>query len=135
MPIPDLPGVLIERDSQEEFWLKNHVARLCNMEGHLRYVMTRLTSFCAELVERFPGSQPVSFSVQDLDKLENQECVYLRTMHLSSSYSLSFWVCEKSDGVRVLFLIVINFETEDQDVFLVSRFVQFTATIFSCYFC
>ncbi|GAA5946865.1 hypothetical protein JCM1841_001201, partial [Sporobolomyces salmonicolor] len=39
---------------------------------------------------RFPGSQPVSFDLHSLQLLETED----------------FWVCEKSDGVRVLVLIV-----------------------------
>ncbi|GAA5946212.1 hypothetical protein JCM10213_001642 [Rhodosporidiobolus nylandii] len=39
---------------------------------------------------RFPGSQPVSFDYESLKLLEKED----------------FWVCEKSDGVRVLVLIV-----------------------------
>lgn len=35
---------------------------------------------------------------------------------------VSFWVCEKSDGVRVLFLIVTDSETLNQTIFLVSCF-------------
>ena len=39
----------------------------------------------------------------------------------------SFWVCEKSDGQRVLVLIAINKATGRQEVFLVSR-ALFTVT-------
>lgn len=55
--------------------------------------------------ERFPGSQPVSFSARDLGKLENQD----------------FWVCEKSDGVRVLFLVVTDYATKDQSIYVIDR--------------
>ncbi|KAL4254093.1 mRNA-capping enzyme subunit alpha [Abortiporus biennis] len=54
---------------------------------------------------RFPGSQPVSFGTKDLEKLESQD----------------FWVCEKSDGVRVLLLILTNLESGSQDVFIIDR--------------
>ncbi|KAF8163615.1 mRNA capping enzyme [Crassisporium funariophilum] len=88
MPIPDLPGVLVPRYSEHEKWLKSHVARMCQLDH-----------------ERFPGSQPVSFGVRDLAKLENQD----------------YWVCEKSDGIRVLFLVVTDWETKDQSVFIIDR--------------
>ncbi|KAF5389883.1 hypothetical protein D9757_003631 [Collybiopsis confluens] len=87
MPVPDLPGNLIPKHSPEESWLKSAVARLCQLEN-----------------ERFPGSQPVSFGIRDLLKLENQD----------------FWVCEKSDGVRVLLFVLFD-ETEGQRVFLIDR--------------
>ncbi|CAA7270917.1 unnamed protein product [Cyclocybe aegerita] len=86
MPIPDLPGELISRHSEQEQWLKMHVARMCGLDH-----------------ERFPGSQPVSFGVRDLEKLENQD----------------YWVCEKSDGVRVLFLVVTDMG--EQSIFIIDR--------------
>ena len=33
MPIPDLPGRLVPRHSDEEKWLKVHVRRMCQMES------------------------------------------------------------------------------------------------------
>ncbi|KAJ2923997.1 hypothetical protein H1R20_g13094, partial [Candolleomyces eurysporus] len=86
--VPDLPGNLVPRFSEQERWLKGHVARLCGLEH-----------------ERFPGSQPVSFGVKDLLKLEQHD----------------FWVCEKSDGVRVLFLIAYDPASNTQAVFLIDR--------------
>ncbi|KAG5649639.1 hypothetical protein H0H81_002738 [Sphagnurus paluster] len=86
--IPDLPGSLVQRNSEQESWLKAHVAKLCHMDR-----------------PRFPGSQPVSFSVRDLDKLERAD----------------YWVCEKSDGVRVLFLIQTDFSSGDQTLYLIDR--------------
>ncbi|KAF9014107.1 mRNA capping enzyme [Cyathus striatus] len=53
--------------------------------------------------ERFPGSQPVSFGTRDLLKLESQD----------------FWVCEKSDGVRVLLLVAIV--DREQLVYIIDR--------------
>ncbi|KAH7104053.1 mRNA capping enzyme, alpha subunit [Auriculariales sp. MPI-PUGE-AT-0066] len=51
----------------------------------------------------FPGSQPVSFSKADIRKLETRE----------------YWVCEKSDGVRVLMLVL---QIEDtHEVWLIDR--------------
>ncbi|KAJ7063434.1 mRNA capping enzyme, catalytic domain-containing protein [Mycena amicta] len=54
---------------------------------------------------RFPGSQPVSFSQADLTRLESQD----------------FWVCEKSDGVRVLLVVLTNPRDGDQQVYLLDR--------------
>ncbi|GAA5884757.1 hypothetical protein JCM6882_005380 [Rhodosporidiobolus microsporus] len=52
---------------------------------------------------RFPGSQPVSFDFESLALLEKED----------------FWVCEKSDGVRVLVLIVAT--GFGQEVYLIDR--------------
>ncbi|KAI0647325.1 mRNA capping enzyme, catalytic domain-containing protein [Trametes meyenii] len=54
--IPDLPGSPIPHGTQQDQWLKHHVAYLCRLEN-----------------ERFPGSQPVSFAAKDLEKLEAQD--------------------------------------------------------------
>ncbi|KAG8790573.1 Dcp1p-Dcp2p decapping enzyme complex alpha subunit [Ceratobasidium sp. 428] len=53
---------------------------------------------------RFIGSQPVSFGSRDLARLERED----------------YWVCEKSDGIRVLVLIV-TFPSNDQEVYLIDR--------------
>ncbi|KAG8746946.1 Dcp1p-Dcp2p decapping enzyme complex alpha subunit [Ceratobasidium sp. 414] len=53
---------------------------------------------------RFIGSQPVSFGSRDLARLERED----------------YWVCEKSDGIRVLVLIV-SFPSNDQEVYLIDR--------------
>ncbi|KAF8077651.1 mRNA capping enzyme [Lyophyllum atratum] len=86
--IPDLPGNLVPRNSEQESWLKAQVAKICHMDR-----------------PRFPGSQPVSFGMRDLDKLE----------------SADYWVCEKSDGVRVLFLINTDLASGDQALYLIDR--------------
>ncbi|GAA5970846.1 hypothetical protein JCM21900_000296 [Sporobolomyces salmonicolor] len=52
---------------------------------------------------RFPGSQPVSFDRHSLQLLETED----------------FWVCEKSDGVRVLVLIVAT--GFGQETYLIDR--------------
>ncbi|GAA6031695.1 hypothetical protein JCM8097_001939 [Rhodosporidiobolus ruineniae] len=52
---------------------------------------------------KFPGSQPVSFDFASLELLEKED----------------FWVCEKSDGVRVLVLIVAT--GFGQEVYLIDR--------------
>lgn len=69
--------------------------------GHLNEHISRL---CNLNSARFPGSQPVSFSSTSLELLE----------------SLDFWVCEKSDGVRILVFIVMNGMSGKQEVWLVS---------------
>ncbi|KAF9500516.1 mRNA capping enzyme [Pleurotus eryngii] len=86
--VPELPGNQVPRHSEQEIWLKRHVARLCQLDH-----------------DRFPGSQPVSFGMRDLMKLERQD----------------YWVCEKSDGVRVLMLIQTDLQTGDQMVYLIDR--------------
>ncbi|KAF8912102.1 mRNA capping enzyme [Gymnopilus junonius] len=68
---------------------KMHIARLCQLNDP----------------EKFPGSQPVSFGVQDLTKLEKQD----------------YWVCEKSDGIRVLLLVATNLDTNDQATYIIDR--------------
>lgn len=59
---------------------------------------------------RFPGAQPVSFTRDSLALLENMD----------------FWVCEKSDGVRVLVFIVMNGQLGQQEAWLVS-YARYTA--------
>ncbi|KAI0729937.1 mRNA capping enzyme, catalytic domain-containing protein [Fomitopsis betulina] len=86
--VPDLPGTPIPQRSDHDRWLKQTVARFCQLEH-----------------ERFPGSQPISFGMQDMQKLDTHD----------------FWVCEKSDGIRVLLFIHTDLETNDQAVFLIDR--------------
>ncbi|GBE82117.1 mRNA capping enzyme [Sparassis latifolia] len=86
--IPDLPGVPVPNRSEQELWLKQLVARLCQLDN-----------------ERFPGSQPISFGTKDLAKLD----------------SLDYWVCEKSDGVRVLLFVQTDIHTTDQAIYLIDR--------------
>ncbi|KAJ7276085.1 mRNA capping enzyme, catalytic domain-containing protein [Mycena haematopus] len=86
--LPDIPGTRVPTRSEQESWLQNHVASLCQIDHR-----------------RFPGSQPVSFTRADLVKLETQD----------------FWVCEKSDGVRVLLLVHTDINTRTQTVYLIDR--------------
>ncbi|KXN91505.1 mRNA-capping enzyme subunit alpha [Leucoagaricus sp. SymC.cos] len=86
--IPGLPGDLVPRNSEQERWLKHHVAKLCHIDH-----------------DRFPGSQPVSFAVKDLARLESHD----------------FWVCEKSDGVRVLLLVLTVPGTGEQTTYIIDR--------------
>lgn len=63
--------------SEQENWLKGLVASLCQIDNdryavHLEDAHHR---FIDVLSCRFPGSQPVSFALRDLTKLEAQECV------------------------------------------------------------
>ncbi|KAL3234824.1 mRNA-capping enzyme subunit alpha [Nakaseomyces bracarensis] len=54
----------------------------------------------------FPGSQPVSFQHSDIqDKLVGQD----------------YYVCEKTDGMRVLMLVVLNPVTGEQGCFMIDR--------------
>ncbi|KAJ7273290.1 mRNA capping enzyme, catalytic domain-containing protein [Mycena rebaudengoi] len=86
--IPDIPGTAVPKHSEQESWLKDQVARMCQMNH-----------------QGFPGSQPVSFATADLAKLENQD----------------FWVCEKSDGIRVLLLVHTDASSQSQAVYLIDR--------------
>ncbi|CCF60591.1 hypothetical protein KAFR_0K02360 [Kazachstania africana CBS 2517] len=54
----------------------------------------------------FPGSQPVSFQHSDIEE---------------KLLSHDYYVCEKTDGLRVLMLIVINPVTGEQGCFMVDR--------------
>ncbi|KAJ3995452.1 mRNA guanylyltransferase [Lentinula boryana] len=67
------------------------------------WLKSSVAQLCRLEHERFPGSQPVSFGTRDLLKLESQD----------------FWVCEKSDGIRVLMFIL--FDQNGQRVFLIDR--------------
>ncbi|KAK4702619.1 mRNA guanylyltransferase, partial [Phenoliferia sp. Uapishka_3] len=69
----------------------------------LHQLKTHLATLCGLQSLRFPGSQPVSFDRDSLQLLERED----------------FWVCEKSDGVRVLVLIVAT--PEGQEVYLIDR--------------
>ena len=72
------------------------------IQGHL---VQRVSELCGLRTSKFPGSQPVSFTSASLEMLE----------------TMDFWVCEKSDGVRVLVFIVMNGATGNQEVWLVSH--------------
>ncbi|OXG93496.1 mRNA guanylyltransferase [Cryptococcus neoformans A2-102-5] len=73
------------------------------------FLAERVSNLCGIGGGKFPGSQPVSFSSSSLDLLEKED----------------FWVCEKSDGVRVLVFIVVNQSTEQQEVWLIDRKQRF----------
>ncbi|KAH7889634.1 mRNA capping enzyme, catalytic domain-containing protein [Phlebopus sp. FC_14] len=86
--IPDIPGIRVPKHSEQEAWLKAQVAALCQLDH-----------------DRFPGSQPISFSLKHLDELEKRD----------------YWVCEKSDGVRVLFFLQTDPNGGSQVVYLIDR--------------
>ncbi|EJD44151.1 mRNA capping enzyme, alpha subunit [Auricularia subglabra TFB-10046 SS5] len=65
-----------------------------------RYV----AQLCGLEKPRFPGAQPVSFVKNDLTRLERTD----------------YWVCEKSDGVRVL-LLIVKCADNTHEVFLIDR--------------
>lgn len=68
------------------------------------YLSSRVAELCGLREPRFPGAQPVSFTSSSLDLLEQK----------------NFWVCEKSDGVRLLVFVVMNGMSGAQEVWLVS---------------
>jgi mRNA guanylyltransferase len=88
-PIPDIPGQEL-LDPQILAFLSSRLSDLCNLNSR---------------TSKFPGSQPVSFTMDSLKMLEDMD----------------FWVCEKSDGVRVLVFVIMNGMTGEQEVWLVSR--------------
>ncbi|KAF8344169.1 mRNA capping enzyme, catalytic domain-containing protein [Cantharellus anzutake] len=57
---------------------------------HAHHLRELVASLCRVEHTRFPGSQPVSFKKLDIERLHKAD----------------YWVCEKSDGIRVLMLIV-----------------------------
>lgn len=74
-------------------------------QANLRSHVANLTGAGSHHHPRFPGAQPVSFTKASLDLLRNED----------------FWVCEKSDGQRVLILVVFNAGMNQQEVFLIDR--------------
>ncbi|KDE04915.1 hypothetical protein, variant [Microbotryum lychnidis-dioicae p1A1 Lamole] len=89
-PVPDrVPGELVQ-DPELLLQVREHLSTLCGLNAL-----------------RFPGSQPVSFDLQSLKMLEEED----------------FWVCEKSDGVRVIVLVVAT--EQGQQTYLVDRRYDF----------
>jgi len=74
-------------------------------EGQTRSLSAKVASLCGLRHSRFPGAQPVSFARSSLDQLKEED----------------YWVCEKSDGQRVLMFIAWNKATEQQEVYLIDR--------------
>ncbi|KAJ7709742.1 mRNA capping enzyme, catalytic domain-containing protein [Mycena rosella] len=122
--VPDVPGTRVPPRSDQESWLKEHVARLCEVDHNRSVRNPSLSSVRRSMstLERFPGSQPVSFAQGDLAKLESQECVILAVSVLIQAKTFpSFWVCEKSDGMRVLLLVHTDTNAGSQTVYLIDR--------------
>ncbi|KAM0788526.1 hypothetical protein ACM66B_001654 [Microbotryomycetes sp. NB124-2] len=80
--------------------------RVENLE-QLDMLRSHLSDLCGIGSHRFPGSQPVSFDKDSIELLKKED----------------FWVCEKSDGVRVL--VLIGATEQGQEVYLVDRFNDF----------
>ena len=68
------------------------------------FLSGRVAELCGLRDSRFPGSQPISMSTEALSLLETYD----------------FWVCEKSDGIRLLIFIVMNGLTNQQELWLAS---------------
>ncbi|KAF8319291.1 mRNA capping enzyme, alpha subunit [Clavulina sp. PMI_390] len=74
------------------------------VEVHLR---EKVAIMCGMERWRFPGSQPVSFRKRDVERLHRED----------------YWVCEKSDGIRVIMLILPVMD--GQEVYLIDRTENF----------
>ncbi|KAJ7582964.1 mRNA guanylyltransferase [Mycena floridula] len=70
-----------------------------------QWLKGHVARMCGLTHERFPGAQPISFGTRDLAKLELQD----------------FWVCEKSDGIRVLLLVHTDLNSNDQMIYIIDR--------------
>ncbi|KAG8858514.1 Dcp1p-Dcp2p decapping enzyme complex alpha subunit [Tulasnella sp. 330] len=68
--------------------------------GHAGYLKHTVKELLGLDTPRFPGSQPVSFMKKDLSRLETED----------------YWVCEKSDGIRVLLFIMLVPDTNEQEI-------------------
>ena len=76
-----------------------------NVTQDLRSVVCRLLN-SPKPMKAFPGSQPVSFQHSDIrDKLLEQD----------------YYVCEKTDGLRLLMLVIVNGVTGEQGCFMIDR--------------
>ncbi|CAG8731415.1 19258_t:CDS:2, partial [Racocetra fulgida] len=67
-------------------------------------------------------AQPVSFTYNHLRELENEN-IYLCsiTAHMTLIYKFSYFVCEKSDGIRVLLYLTVDSRTGQPCVYLIDR--------------
>ncbi|KAG0670441.1 Dcp1p-Dcp2p decapping enzyme complex alpha subunit [Maudiozyma exigua] len=76
-----------------------------NVTQDLKSIVCKLLN-SPKPIKTFPGSQPVSFQHSDIqDKLLAQD----------------YYVCEKTDGLRVLMLIIVNNMTGEQGCFMIDR--------------
>lgn len=80
--IPDLPGFLVESGSEYAQWLKKAVSELCNLNNKSDRLVPSLLRALANppfpirhSYSRFPGAQPVSFTMLDIQKLIDEESV------------------------------------------------------------
>ncbi|KAG9010498.1 Dcp1p-Dcp2p decapping enzyme complex alpha subunit [Tulasnella sp. JGI-2019a] len=72
---------------------------------HAEYLKHAVRELLGINTTKFPGSQPVSFMKKDLARLEVED----------------YWVCEKSDGIRVLVFIMLVPHTNEQEIYLIDR--------------
>ncbi|KZV90459.1 hypothetical protein EXIGLDRAFT_720319, partial [Exidia glandulosa HHB12029] len=68
-----------------------------------RRLAQHTATLCHLKHDSFPGAQPVSFVKNDITRLQKKD----------------YWVCEKSDGIRVLMLVICN--DNAHEVFLLDR--------------
>ncbi|KAL6939404.1 Dcp1p-Dcp2p decapping enzyme complex alpha subunit [Hanseniaspora osmophila] len=76
-----------------------------NVVFDLKIIVSKILNHQKPL-QAFPGSQPVSFQETDI-----------QTKLLADDY----YVCEKTDGLRVLMFVIVNPVTQEQGVFLIDR--------------
>lgn len=69
------------------------------------YLKMKVSQILHTRFNQFPGSQPVSFARNNIQDLENTD----------------YLACEKSDGLRVLMLVLINQDTGEEGTFLINR--------------
>ena len=114
------------KEMERKRWRENTISMLITSRRWANISFSKLTR------SRFPGSQPVSFDLHSLQLLETEEWV---TQSRVSGFYLafwlsvveSFWVCEKSDGVRVLVLIVAT--GFGQETYLVCTYLPISTRI------
>ncbi|KAG7717926.1 hypothetical protein KL949_003200 [Ogataea haglerorum] len=73
------------------------------------YLKSRVSRILRTRFNSFPGSQPVSFAREHLTTLKTRD----------------YLVCEKSDGLRCLLLVMINEDTGEEGTFLINRENQY----------
>lgn len=131
--IPDIPGVRIPR-SDMETWLKNQVATLCRLDHPERRVPfslpTPLPPYPSDLGISSQISRKPAHQFHSKPPGRTRETRVRRiTFHIPFVFLLmtfdilsvpSYWVCEKSDGVRVLFFLQTEPKAGSQAVYLVS---------------
>ncbi|OWB82446.1 hypothetical protein B5S33_g1072 [[Candida] boidinii] len=74
------------------------------------FLKSKVSQMLRTRIRDFPGSQPVSFT---RDHLYN------------NLYNRDYLVCEKSDGLRCLLLVLINQDTGEEGTFLINRENQY----------